>query len=222
MGALFDRIAQEYDGWYLTDLGKIVDQSERRLIEALFTPPGPTVLEVGCGTGQYSLWLTQKGYALTAVDISEKMMAKAKEKLKANGFEATWILGDIREVLPQLGRYHGIISVTAFEFIPESHELLKQLYERLEPGGVLVVGIIAGNSPWSQIYQEAALQNPDSVFRYARFWMEEEVSGWELGGKPPEISKALFFPPNAGTEAYALEQKQEGQAGFLVAKWVRE
>lgn len=219
--ALFDSVATEYDGWYLTNLGKLVDDLERELVESLFVPSGPAVLEVGCGTGQYSLELAKKGYTLTAVDISANMMAKAKEKLDANGLKASWLLGDIREVLTHLAVFQGILSVTAFEFIPEPYAVLQELYAHLEPGGILVVGMIAGESPWSLAYQEAARQDTNSVFSQARFWTKEEVKGWKLGGNPPEIREALFFPPNAGAEAHELENKQEGQAGFMVAKWVK-
>lgn len=38
-------------------------------------------LEVGCGTGKNTQWLLQKG-TVTAVDFSEEMLAKAKEKIR--------------------------------------------------------------------------------------------------------------------------------------------
>ncbi|GAA4743108.1 class I SAM-dependent DNA methyltransferase [Flavisolibacter ginsenosidimutans] len=39
------------------------------------------VLELGCGTGKNTEWLSQKAKHLLAVDLSEEMMAKAKEKV---------------------------------------------------------------------------------------------------------------------------------------------
>lgn len=39
------------------------------------------VLELGCGTGKNTEWLSQKTKHLLAVDLSEEMMAKAKEKV---------------------------------------------------------------------------------------------------------------------------------------------
>ena len=43
-----------------------------------------TVLELGCGTGKNTEWLSQKAKHHQAVDLSEEMMAKAKEKIKAD------------------------------------------------------------------------------------------------------------------------------------------
>lgn len=99
--------------------------------------------------------------------------------------------------------------------------MLKDLFMHLEPGGSLVIGIIAGKSPWSKMYEEAAKSTPDSVFSSARFWTEEKIQSWNIGGKL-EIAKALFFPPTAGEEAERLEREEQGSAGFIVAKWVKE
>ena len=76
--AIFDRGAVNYDSWYETDLGRAVDQVERVLVQNMFQTSGKQVLEVGCGTGQYTTWLVREGYEVTAVDISGEMMAKAQ------------------------------------------------------------------------------------------------------------------------------------------------
>lgn len=46
-------------------------------------PPFENVLELGCGTGKNTAWLSQKATRLLAVDLSEEMMTKAKEKVIA-------------------------------------------------------------------------------------------------------------------------------------------
>ena len=42
------------------------------------------VLELGCGTGKNTTWLSRKAKHHQAVDLSEEMMAKAKEKITAD------------------------------------------------------------------------------------------------------------------------------------------
>jgi predicted TPR repeat methyltransferase len=42
------------------------------------------VLELGCGTGKNTVWLSKKAKHYQAVDLSEEMMAKAKEKIGAD------------------------------------------------------------------------------------------------------------------------------------------
>jgi predicted TPR repeat methyltransferase len=41
-----------------------------------------SIIELGCGTGKNTGWLAEKATQLIAVDLSEDMMAKAKEKIQ--------------------------------------------------------------------------------------------------------------------------------------------
>lgn len=222
MVALFDQVAQEYDAWYEDSLGKLVDQTERALISELFKPSGPRILEIGCGTGQYSAWLAAQGYELTAVDVSPAMLDCARTKLASLGFKADWQEADIREIQEQLGVYHGILSVTAMEFIPDPGELLTTMFKHLAPGGCLVVGFIAGGSAWSEFYQRIAAENPDSVFAQAQFYDEEEIRSWHITGQLT-FAKGLYFSPGVESPERAgeLESQRLGRPGFLVAKWVK-
>jgi ubiquinone biosynthesis O-methyltransferase len=220
---VFDQAAAEYDSWYTTELGQTVDSVENKLIQALFTPQGSDVLEVGCGTGLYTSRLAEKGLKVTALDISEKMMEKAKERLKQKKLDVQWIQADIHEILPKLGTYDGILSMTAFEFIPNPEHVLSELFKHLNPGGCLVIGVIAGNSSWSELYTQSVKVNPESVFATAKFYTPEEMKTWKVGGTF-EIGSALYFPPqtNSFKEAMSLEEERRNNPGFIVGKWVKQ
>ena len=219
---VFDQAAAEYDSWYTTELGQAVDTVENKLIQAFFTPQGPNVLEVGCGTGLYTSRLVEKEFRVTALDVSVRMMEKAKERLKHKGFEVDWLHADIHEILPELGTYDGILSVTAFEFIPNPEKILSELYTHLNPGGCLVIGVIAGNSVWSDLYSQSVQNNPESVFATAKFYTPEDMKGWKVGGTL-EIGSALYFPPQAKSlnEALLLEEEKRSNPGFIVGRWVK-
>ncbi|KLU60950.1 demethylrebeccamycin-D-glucose O-methyltransferase [Peptococcaceae bacterium CEB3] len=220
---VFDRAATDYDAWYETEVGRTVDRVERTLIQGMFKPPGERVLEVGCGTGQYTTWLAGLGYEVTAVDVSTEMMAKAQAKSPGTGAGVRWWQADIHEILDQLGKFHGILAVTSFEFISQPQRVLNGLYRCLEPGGCLVIGVIAGGSPWSEFYRVVAGANPESVFARANFYTPEEIARWQVGGNL-RMGRALYFPPDVKTEAeaLALEEKKEGRPGFIAARWAKE
>jgi len=57
------------------DLEKLAGQ------QLLSPVPYKKVLELGCGTGKNTMWLSQKADWHLAVDLSEEMMQRAKEKL---------------------------------------------------------------------------------------------------------------------------------------------
>lgn len=216
----FDNVADQYDKWYETPLGRAVDEVERRALDDLFKPKGNRILEIGCGTGLYTVRMVAKGYNVTALDISSEMMKMAQAKVKSIGKEVEWILGDINDMLENLATYDGIFSMTALEFIPEPQKVLEALYQKLNPGGCLVIGMIADNSTWSATYRQAASQDPESVFHKAHFFTEQEIKGWNLGDTL-EIRKALFFSPETTSyeEALQQEEKAQGNPGFLVAGW---
>ncbi len=218
--ALFDDIAHSYDKWYETPIGRAVDLVERKAIEEFFVPSGRKVLEIGCGTGLYTVWLAEQGCQVTAVDVSREMMDQARKKVEERGNKVNWIHGDITEYLDDLGSFDGILSMTAFEFIPEPENVLRKLYEKLNPGGCLVIGVIGDDNAWSKKYREAASLNPQSVFNQARFFRAEEIEAWRIGTKP-EIRGVLYFPPDAESfeDAIEMEQKVITNPGFIVVRW---
>jgi ubiquinone/menaquinone biosynthesis C-methylase UbiE len=52
---------------------------------------GP-VLEVGCGTGYLTEYLLSKGYDVTAIDISEQMIRRTKQKLEQKGLPTSKVM----------------------------------------------------------------------------------------------------------------------------------
>lgn len=56
-------------------------------------PEAKTILNLGCGTGEHDLFLTQAGYSVTGVDLSQEMLAIAKNK----NSNCHYLLGDARE-----------------------------------------------------------------------------------------------------------------------------
>jgi len=91
--AYFDRIAEQFRAAdYLSP-----DLATRTELECFFRfldlPPGARVLEVGCGTGRYTLPLLAQGHSVTGVDISANslrlLQAQAKRATLADLLETT-------------------------------------------------------------------------------------------------------------------------------------
>lgn len=64
------------------------------LLEELSLPPGNAILDVGCGTGRHSIELAKRGYAVTGLDLSSEMLARAAAAARANGLAVRWIQAD--------------------------------------------------------------------------------------------------------------------------------
>ncbi len=48
------------------------------LLEEFKLPKGAKILDMGCGVGRHSIELAKRGYRVTGIDISQKMLEKAK------------------------------------------------------------------------------------------------------------------------------------------------
>ncbi len=54
-------------------------------------------IDIGCGTGISAIWLAQKGFTVTGVDISEIAVQKARENAADNGIKCDFFTADFQE-----------------------------------------------------------------------------------------------------------------------------
>jgi SAM-dependent methyltransferase len=64
------------------------------VLEACTVKRGDRVLDIGCGCGETSLRLAQRGAVVVGVDISKPMLGRAKERAEMERASATFVLGD--------------------------------------------------------------------------------------------------------------------------------
>jgi SAM-dependent methyltransferase len=65
------------------------------LLEELSLQPGDSILDVGCGTGRHSIELAKRGYAVTGLDLSSEMLARAADA----GVNVDWIHADATQII---------------------------------------------------------------------------------------------------------------------------
>lgn len=92
-------VQQAYNNWaaqYDTNDNKTRDLEAVALRQTLTGIDVESCLEIGCGTGKNTQWLVTKADRVTAIDLSDEMLAKAKEKLTAGNvrFQQADITGE--------------------------------------------------------------------------------------------------------------------------------
>ena len=94
--AAYDRVHGDYDAFWLVEAGKPIDD----LVERLALDGTERVFEAGCGTGYATAQLAARAAQVTAVDLSEGMLAEARRRLADGSAERVrFEVGDALEAL---------------------------------------------------------------------------------------------------------------------------
>lgn len=133
---------QAYNQWagtYNDTINKTRDLELQAKQQVLKDIPYSTVLELGCGTGKNTEWLLQKAAAVTAVDFSESMMAKAKERISSS--KVNFVQADINKEWQFVAQPVDLITCS---LVLEHIEYLKPVFEKaaaaLHKGGHFYIG----------------------------------------------------------------------------------
>ncbi|MET8763387.1 class I SAM-dependent methyltransferase [Lentzea sp. NPDC004782] len=131
----FDRAARGYD--LLVGLNPGYHEALRRSARALGLRPGMRVLDLGCGTGASTAALVAAapGVEIVAVDASEGMLARARDKR----WPATVRFVHSRAEDVDEGEFDAVFAAYLVRNLPEPDGALRRVRDLLKPGGPLVL-----------------------------------------------------------------------------------
>ena len=187
-------IAETYESWYATSLGRAVDRAERATLLRMARPqPGELALDVGCGTGHFTQMLAQDGAEVTGCDASEAMLRQAARTLP----DLRWQLADARELPYADASWDLVLSVTMLEFVEEPARALDEMWRVLRPGGRLVVAVLQADTPWHALYTRQAQEGP-SPFALAHFYGRDELGAYLAKFGRVRMTTCVHFHPESG------------------------
>jgi len=109
-----------------------------RLVAEVGTLTPGRVLDVGCGEGADAIWLAQRGWTVTAIDISDVAVSRARETARRNGATVEWLCGDALQV-PFPARSFDLVSMQ-YPALPKApgEAAIRTLLDTVRPAGVLL------------------------------------------------------------------------------------
>ena len=104
----------------------------------------PKLLDIGCGTGTMSLILSQVGYEVSAIDLSEEMLAIASERAQAMNVHIPFFAMSMSELEGFKDFDLAIIPIDSLNYLRTKEEVQKtfhSIFEALKPGGQVLFDV---------------------------------------------------------------------------------
>ncbi len=98
-----------------------------------------TVLEIGAGTGRFTVEMAPYVKKVVAVDISDKMLNQMETKLKKKNIKNVQIIHDPFLDVDFTETFDLIVSFSAIEYIQDTQSLFKKISDLCTPGGKIMI-----------------------------------------------------------------------------------
>jgi len=128
-------------------------------------PRGSSVLDIGCGGGIKSKYITDKGYVVTGIDFSEKMIEIAEREYPGINFAVS----DVYQLEKYPKKFDAVFAQAVLLHIPKNRvmEVLEKMKSCLNDGGLLYLGV-------KQVKEdgvgERVIKENDYGYDYERFF----------------------------------------------------
>ncbi|MDZ7332004.1 MAG: class I SAM-dependent methyltransferase [candidate division KSB1 bacterium] len=170
---LFDKLGEKYlDLPFIKGTIQEVDF----IVELFQLEPSAKILDVGCGVGRHAIELARRGYQVTGLDYSQRMIAIAKERAKKEGLSVQFVHGDAR-VMSLENNFDAALSLCEGAFgIMETDEqniaILKNIYNALKPNGQLLLNVLNASFVFRHPEQDTCF-DPKTCIGY---WEEKFIT----------------------------------------------
>jgi ubiquinone/menaquinone biosynthesis C-methylase UbiE len=167
------------------------------------------ILDAGCGDGYGSYLLQQQGFQVTGIDVSLKMIEKAKSR--DNEKMVQFLQGDIADLPLADGIFDAIIAINSIEWTVNPLQVLKEFSRVVSSSGYLCIGILGPTAAprqnsFQRLYGENVICNTMMPWELEKLAQENgyrvvnshgvykrEVTPNSIKGLSNELRQALSF-----------------------------
>ena len=199
-------VRRYYDGQVGTEWARLENPYRRfewvstlRLIDEYF-PAAGHVADIGGGPGRYAVELLRLGYRVTLVDLSDRAITFAREKLTELKLHAEEVrCGDARDLAGlETSGFDAALHLGPMYHIVDAEDrnaALRELHRILKPGAPAIVGFI---NPWG-VLRSGLTEFPDLYADYDT--VNRLTQTYVQAGEQRAFTEAAFItPPQAVRE----------------------
>jgi len=148
-----------------------------------------SVLDLGCGLGNFSLEAGRRGHHVLAVDASPTAVARLNKDAQHEGLPVCGIQADIENwTIDQSYDTIVVIGLLMFFRHETALKLLTAIQEHVKPGGRAIVNVLIEGTTYLGMF------DPENYCLFRRNELEERFDGWTI-----LESRTQTFPAPEGT-----------------------
>jgi 2-polyprenyl-3-methyl-5-hydroxy-6-metoxy-1,4-benzoquinol methylase len=188
-----------YDHWassYDDDANPLPILEEAPVEQLLGDVSGLEVLDLGCGTGRHAISIARRGAHVTAVDFSDRMLERAKQK-RGNS-DVTFRVCDLTKSLPfAAATFDAVLCALVLDHIADLESFFHEMRRVCRPSGFVVVSTV----------------HPAMMLRGVQARFRDPDNGSEIRPKsyPHEMSDYVMAATRAGFVFDHLSEHSVGE-----------
>lgn len=95
------------------------------------------VLELGCGRGEFAVWLASAipNIRVTGVDFSTSAIAMAQRRIRSRENRVRFITSDVQQLALADNAFDWVVSCECLEHLPEPQQMANEMFRVLKPRG---------------------------------------------------------------------------------------
>jgi SAM-dependent methyltransferase len=194
-----DLTAIDFDKYYLNNTSNFSKEPNAFLATVISSLKPGRALEVAMGQGRNSVFLAEKGWDVTGLDIATEGARLAREKAEKLGRKITTIRATHEDF--DYGKNQWDLVVMTYSWAPMNKpEYVRRIYDSLKTGGIILVEDNTGSLGSKKVGDNVLLKWFED-FRILRY--EAEGSGSEWGNPKDLVYRLLAQKPQAGAPKQA-------------------
>lgn len=169
-----------------------------RLAEVVPRITGTRALDLGCGEGADAIWLAEHGWTVTAVDVSDTALARARAAAVDRGLadRIDFQQHELTSSFPD-----GPFDLVSAQFLHSTLEMdrpaiLRRAAAALAPGGTLLIVDHAAAPPWASKLHHHEFPSAESVVAGLALepgqWERIRVESAERAARGPDGEEAVL------------------------------
>lgn len=159
---IYNELYQKNNNVWGTDVNPLIKKCLQ------YIQPGSTGLDLGCGQGKETFFLSQKGFLMTAVDLSEVSIKQMKNKiLKQNIKNIKLEQANICNYRIKEKEYDFIICLNCLNFLDQKNirKVIHEIKNKLNRNGIVILSCFTDKDP--------SFKSNKKVFKY--YFKENEI-----------------------------------------------